>query len=404
MAKSLAARARELRMSSEVPPPRFFLLLMVTFTVLLGMVLRPMASELVLAAVLATALWPLQAWLVRRLHTKRHGLVAGLILLVLVLLLIGPLWGLAALVIRDGSDGLRFVLQTLHGEGVARMVASLPESARDLVQLGLEQLPATTDELMATLGTSGNQTARVVGAAVVGTGSFLFHTGLMLVALYFFLTHGEELVHWLDSISPLGRGQTRELLVSFKQVSVAVIVSSLATSTVQALAALIGFLIARVPSPIFFVSLAFVAAFIPAIGAATVSMVAALFLLVTGHPYMALFLAIWSVFVVGLVDNLIKPILIKRGVEIHAGVVFFALLGGLAAFGPIGLLLGPLVVAMFLALLRMYQRDYSPGGTDEQDPVARLMPEHEPEPKPEPEPEPEIGKSIISPRGEETSA
>ncbi len=404
MAKSLAARARELRMSSEVPPPRFFLLLMVTFTVLLGMVLRPMASELVLAAVLATALWPLQAWLVRRLHTKRHGLVAGLILLVLVLLLIGPLWGLAALVIRDGSDGLRFVLQTLHGERVAAMVASLPDSARDLVQLGLEQLPATTDELMATLGTSGNQTARVVGAAVVGTGSFLFHTGLMLVALYFFLTHGEELVHWLDSISPLGRGQTRELLVSFKQVSVAVIVSSLATSTVQALAALIGFLIARVPSPIFFVSLAFVAAFIPAIGAATVSMVAALFLLVTGHPYMALFLAIWSVFVVGLVDNLIKPILIKRGVEIHAGVVFFALLGGLAAFGPIGLLLGPLVVAMFLALLRMYQRDYSPGGNDEEDPVARLMPEHEPEPKPEPEPEPEIGKSIISPRGEETSA
>jgi predicted PurR-regulated permease PerM len=70
MAKSLAARARELRMSSEVPPPRFFLLLMVTFTVLLGMVLRPMASELVLAAVLATALWPLQAWLVRRLHSR----------------------------------------------------------------------------------------------------------------------------------------------------------------------------------------------------------------------------------------------------------------------------------------------------------------------------------------------
>lgn len=391
MAKSLAARARELRMSAEVPPPRFFLLLMVTFTVLLGMILRPMASELVLAAVLATALWPLQDWLTRRFRTKHRGLVAGVITTGLVLLLIGPLWALVAFIIRDGSDGLRFALSTLHGEGVTQLVARLPESARDLVQVALEQLPATTDQLFDTLGASGGRTARVVGAAVVGTGAFLFHTGLMLVALYFFLSHGEELVHWLDSISPLGRGQTRELLVSFKQVSVAVIVSSLATSTVQALAALIGFYIAGVPSPIFFVSLAFVAAFIPAIGAATVSMVAALFLLVTGHPYMALFLAIWSVFVVGLVDNLIKPILIKRGIEIHAGVVFFALLGGLAAFGAIGLLIGPLVVAMFLALLRMYQRDYSPGGSDEEDPLARLMPE------PEPLPEPEVAKSIDPP-------
>lgn len=378
-------------MSAEVPPPRFFLLLMVTFTVLLGMVLRPMASELVLAAVLATALWPLQDGLTRRLHTKHRGLVAGVITAGLVLLLIGPLWALVAFIIRDGSDGLRFALETLHGPGVAQLVGSLPESVRDLVQVALEQLPATTDQLFETLGASGGRTARVVGAAVVGTGAFLFHTGLMLVALYFFLSHGEELVHWLDSVSPLGRGQTRELLVSFKQVSVAVIVSSLATSTVQALAALIGFYIAGVPSPIFFVSLAFVAAFIPAIGAASVSMVAALFLLVTGHPYMALFLAIWSVFVVGLVDNLIKPILIKRGIEIHAGVVFFALLGGLAAFGAIGLLIGPLVVAMFLALLRMYQRDYSPGGSDDEGPLARLMPETEPLP------EPEVAKSIDPP-------
>ena len=361
-------------MASEIPPPKFFLLLMVGFSLLLGFVLRPMASELILAAVLATALWPLHDWLMVRPRTKRSGLVAGLLTAALALTLFGPLWGLSAFIMRDGWDGLRYVLQTLRGHGVAQLVGSLPQTAQDVVNAGLEQLPGSPDELMDLLGASGGQTARVVGAAVAGTGSFLFHTGMMLVALYFFLTNGEELVAWLDSISPLGRGQTRELLTGFKQVSVAVIVSSLATATVQALAALLGFYIARVPSPIFFVSLAFVAAFIPAIGAASVSMVAALFLLVTGHPYMALFLAIWSVFVVGLVDNLIKPLLIKRGVEIHAGVVFFALLGGLAAFGPIGLLVGPLVIAMWLTLLRMYQRDYSPSSHDDE-PLARPVPE-----------------------------
>jgi len=183
---------------------------------------------------------------------------------------------------------------------------------------------------------------------------------LMLIALFFTLTHGDEMVSWLDSVSPLPPGQTRELLATSKRVSFSIVVSTLVTSTVQAVAALIGFYIAQVPSPIFFASVTFLAAFIPAVGAAVVSLVAALLLYVTGHPYMALFLVSWGLVVVGLVDNIVKPLLIKRGMEIHAAVVFFSLVGGLAAFGAIGLLIGPLVVSMFLSLLSMYHRDFSP--------------------------------------------
>jgi predicted PurR-regulated permease PerM len=71
-----------------------------------------------------------------------------------------------------------------------------------------------------------------------------------------------------------------------------------------------------------------------------------------------LVLAIWGVVVVGLVDNIIKPLLIRAGMEMRSAVVFFALIGGLGAFGPIGLIIGPLVVALFLALLRIYRRDF----------------------------------------------
>jgi predicted PurR-regulated permease PerM len=73
---------------------------------------------------------------------------------------------------------------------------------------------------------------------------------------------------------------------------------------------------------------------------------------------MSLFLALWGVVVVGLVDNVIKPLLIKAGMEMRSAVVFFSLIGGLAAFGAIGLIVGPLVVALFLALLRIYRRDF----------------------------------------------
>jgi len=137
-----------------------------------------------------------------------------------------------------------------------------------------------------------------------------------------------------------------------------VIVSTVITAAVQALAALIGYVIARVPHPVFFAGLTFLVAFIPAVGAASVCVVAAALIFATGHPYMALFLALWGFLVVGLVDNVVKPLLVRSGMEMRGAVVFFALIGGLGAFGTVGLLIGPLAVAFFLALLRMYQRDF----------------------------------------------
>jgi predicted PurR-regulated permease PerM len=83
-------------------------------------------------------------------------------------------------------------------------------------------------------------------------------------------------------------------------------------------------------------------------------------LLVGGNTYSAIFLAVWAVVVVGMVDNIVKPYVMKGDIEMHGGVLFFALIGGLAAFGMVGLLLGPLAVALFLALLRIYRRDYGP--------------------------------------------
>jgi predicted PurR-regulated permease PerM len=205
------------------------------------------------------------------------------------------------------------------------------------------------------------QAVSTVGKALVATGSFALHSVLMLIALFFLLARGDEALAWLASASPLGRAHTTELLTTFRRVAYSVIVSTGVTAAVQAAAALVGFLIARVPSPYFFALVTFVCAFIPAIGAAVVCLFAALLLYVTDHPYAALFLAVWGLVVVGLVDNLVKPLLIRRGLEANGVVVFFSLIGGIGAFGAIGLLIGPLVVSLFLALLRMYHRDFTPG-------------------------------------------
>jgi predicted PurR-regulated permease PerM len=205
---------------------------------------------------------------------------------------------------------------------------------------------------------AGGKAAAVIRAVAKATGSLIFQATMMLIALFFLLWHGKQLVAWLDSVLPLPHRQTRELLNEFKNVSYAVVISTLVSSTVQTAAALIGYFIARVPHPLFFGALTFFVAFIPAIGATSVCLLAALFLFTTGHSYTALFLVIWGLAVVGTADNLVKPLLIQRGMNVSSGIVLFALVGGLSAFGAAGLLLGPLVAALFLALVRIYQRDY----------------------------------------------
>src|SRR5688572_15538905 len=276
---------------AEQPIPRFFLALMIIATVLLALVIMPVVKELLLAAVFAGVLWPAQQWLARKLGGRR-GIAAGLLTAAVVVLLLGPIATLITYVVRDGGDAVTFVSKALHSEDVANLVDRLPDSARDAVNDAIERIPKDMSELGGAVGEYKGQAASTVRKALVATGSIVFHTVLMLIALFFMLTSGDKMVAWLDSISPLRRGRTLELLTTFRRVSYAVIVSAVVTSAVQAAAALVGFFIAGVPSPLFFALVAFFAAFVPAIGAAVVCLFAAALLVLTGHPYMALFLAV----------------------------------------------------------------------------------------------------------------
>jgi len=335
------------RMVPDLTARRFFVFLLIATSVMLGAVIRPLASALIVAAVLAGILWPLQMKLAARLGNRR-SLAAAIIVFAVVALLVGPLAALVAFVVGESSQAVKLISATLQDARVTDLIAKLPPGMQDAATDAIQQLPQS----------QGTRAVAAGWTAVTATGQLLVGLALMLIATFSLLVRGDAFVHWLDHVMPLRRGQTRELLAEFKRVSYAVVVSNLITAAVQTVVALAGYLIARVPFPVFFAALTFFCAVIPAIGAAGVCLVAAAILFLGGHAYMATFLAIWGVVVVGLVDNVIKPWLLKGGMEMPGVVVFFALLGGLAAFGVIGLLLGPLVVSLFVALLRMYERDF----------------------------------------------
>jgi predicted PurR-regulated permease PerM len=331
------------------------LVLTVIAVLLLGLIVRPFAGALFVAAVMAGALHPWCEALVARLRGRRQ-LAAGLTTAAVLLVVLLPLASISVVLARDVTAGAAFVRRTLQSEGVQGLIDRLPQSLRAVADKALAQLPPDQDLQQLTEQQRG-RAAAAVGGVLSATWRVLVQTGMMLIALFFFLVDGPGLVDWLEDVMPLRRGQTRHLLFDFRKVSVTVIVSSVATAATGATVALIGYLIARVPNPFFFGLLTLLFGLIPVVGAGAVVVAAAAIMYVGGHPYSALFLVLWSVLAVGLIDHIVKPYLIRGGMELHGAVVFFALVGGIACFGPVGLVAGPLIISFFLAVIRMWARD-----------------------------------------------
>ncbi len=324
------------------------------------LMVRPFATASFVAAVFAAALHPASERLAR-LMGGRRSLAAGLVTLLLVLAVLGPVATVVAVLAKQVGEGLRWAREALQGQGLEGIVGALPQSLQGPMRDLLAGLPQGTREIQALLEKEGARAAASIGSVVSATGTALLQTVLFLVAFFFLLVDGARLVRWIKEAVPLKPGQAAELLEDFRRVTVAVLASTVATAGAQGALALLGYAIAGVPNAAFFGFVTFLVALVP-IGLATLMVIAlAVLKIATGHPVAAIFLAAWAVGVVATIDNVVKPLLMRRGLAIHPVVTFFAFIGGLAAFGPVGLMLGPLVVAFLVAVVRLYRRDY--GGT-----------------------------------------
>jgi len=332
---------------------RFKLLLLAAALILFVYVASPFAKPALVAATLAAVLQPAHARLGAALRGRRAA-SAGILSAGVVLAIVGPLAFLVTSVVRQVVSGVRWVRAALESEGVAGLIAKLPEAMRQPATELTADMPAVLEQAKQAFEGVGG--AAAVGGVISATGALVVNTLVMVVALFFLLSDGHRLVEWLEEVTPLDPGQFRELLDSFNGAVGAVVVSAIATAGAQAALAFVGFLVAGVPQPGFFALLTFLGALVPLVGASVVVLPVAGLHWATGHPIAALLLAVWSVAVVGTIDNVLKPVLIRRGLSVHISLVFLALLGGLATFGPVGVIVGPLALAFFLAAVRMWHR------------------------------------------------
>ncbi|MGZ3426604.1 MAG: AI-2E family transporter, partial [Polyangia bacterium] len=259
--------------------------------------------------------------------------------------------------------GLAFVRDELGIENVAQLRhGELSPRGQEL----LDRLLATLHVTRAQLGDYAHRASTWaeggVSKIVESSGRATFHTAIMIISFYFFLVEGRRIIDYLRRVSPLEARQTRDLLDEFRAVSRASILGTTIAALFQALTATLGYVITGVPHAIFFGLCTLVASFIPVVGTLIIWLPAVAFLWLAGHHGAALLLTVWClIFVVG-AEHIGKPILLRYVLggqqEMHTGIVFLSLLGGLEMFGLIGLVLGPLVFAFLLAMLRIYERDF----------------------------------------------
>ena len=177
---------------------------------------------------------------------------------------------------------------------------------------------------------------------------------LYILCLFYLFRDGRSLTKNILAWSPLFDVHDTLILSKISTTVVSVLRGQLMIGLIQGFLTGIGFWIFGVPHPVIWGSVAAVASLIPAIGTSIVNAPAVIYLFLVGQTFQAFGLLIWAVLAVGLVDNLLGPYLINRGVKIHPFLILISVLGGISFFGPVGFIAGPVVLSLLFALLELY--------------------------------------------------
>lgn len=339
---------------TETRTQHYFLVALIIGALLLTFyIIRPFLAPLLLGVVFAVVLQPLY----RRLTVRfggRESLASLATVVIAIFLILIPMFFISFQILNEAQS----VYETYSGGGlqglvdratgtIAPMADSVVPGSGDSIRTLSAQIDAYADTALSWL----IQHLATTFSSVAGVVLDLF---LFFMVLYFLLRDGRALKAYLIKLSPLADVDD-EVISNRLENSVNTVVKGMLTiATIQGILAGIGFAIFGVPNPVLWGLVAGFAAVIPAFGTALVLAPAVAFLALTGSLFPAIGLAIWGALAVGMIDNLLSPQLMGRGMKLHPLLVLLSVLGGVSLFGPVGIFLGPLAVSFLLALLSLY--------------------------------------------------
>ena len=325
--------------------------LLALVTIAFVWILLPFYGAVFWAVILAILFAPLQRDLMLRLG-RRRNLAAAITLLACLLIAVLPVIVIGALLVQEGAT----VYQRIEkGElDIAGHIDRLKLLLPSFVQNGLERMGmGDLDGLREKITKWATQGSQFLAGQAFnfgqGTFDFLVSFGVMLYLLFFFLREGAELARKVRLAVPLPEQQKRRLQLKFSRVVRATVKGNLLVAVTQgALGGLI-FWVLGIPSALLWGVLMAFLSLLPAVGAALVWGPVAGYFLATGAIVPGVVLIAFGVLVIGLVDNLLRPILVGKDTRMPDYLVLISTLGGLAVFGLNGFVIGPLIAALFIS-------------------------------------------------------
>ncbi|HEX6106458.1 MAG TPA: AI-2E family transporter [Gemmatimonadales bacterium] len=334
---------------------KVFLVLVVLVTVAFAWILRPFFGAVLWGVIIAIVFAPLYRRLLGSMRGRRTLASLATLAIILVVVIL-PITSLATLLVQE-AVGVYERVQSgdLHvGRYFQQVFAATPAWIRNLMdRVGLTSLVEVQDRLSAGL----TQAIQFVAAQALNIGqnaaSFVVSLFIMLYLLFFLLRDGESLLRRIRAAIPLRPDQQGDLARRFTIVVRATVKGTIIVALVQgALGALI-FWFLGIPAPVLWGALMAVLSLLPAIGAGLVWLPVAVYFLATGSIWQGVLLTVYGVLVIGLVDNILRPILVGKDTRIPDYVILISTLGGIAVFGLNGFVVGPLIAAIFIAVWDM---------------------------------------------------
>ncbi|HLL75734.1 MAG TPA: AI-2E family transporter [Pyrinomonadaceae bacterium] len=316
-------------------------------TYLCWLMLRPFVDVLAWATVLVILFYPVHRRLVERTKRPATSAIVSCVLVILVILI--PLTLITLALIREFSGAA----QALQNYASSLLDPNSPTTGRLLQWLSpyidIEQLrnpEAIRGHVERVGGSLAQSTLGLVGGAVGAVVQVFF----IIFTMYYLFRDGEGIIRGLPDVLPLETAQSEEIFARTKEVIGASVYGVLVIAAVQGTLGGLAFWMLGLPSPLVWGVVMTFMSLIPMAGSFVVWVPAAVYLAATGQWWKAGILTFWGAIVIGSIDNFLRPKLVGERTKLHELFIFFSVLGGLQVFGVLGLVLGPVVLAITLAL------------------------------------------------------
>ena len=335
-------------MNAPLIETTFFVILIAIALFMLGLIVKPFLSAIIIAITLGVIFKPMYRKLLKLLKNETASALLTLVLVTVIVFI--PLTFFTIKIFSDATS-LYATLGTENTFDLSALINNFIQTNFSGLHLPLVTLNYNDSarQIMTWLVQNLSEISSNLGAG-------LFTMFLSLLGLFYILKDGKRLTDLTSDLIPLAPKYKKEIVLELKSVMTSVIKGTLAVAVLQGIGAVAGFSIFNLPDPVFWGSLVAVASPIPLIGPALVIIPAVAYLFLAGQLNMAIGLTIWSIVVVNFIYNVVSPQLMHKGNDIHPFIILLGILGGMSLFGPIGFILGPLVIAFLVSLINIYPK------------------------------------------------